>query len=277
MRYICVTVLHQETAMTKIQLTPQLRPRNALHRTNISLAQTRWKASPESLVLLKELTAKYKLSIRLGELTLLNGNWYLTHAGLLRLAIRKRCKGIRVAPLAEFCSAESSRWVFEAVVYDRNGSGFYGVGDADPSNTSMLVRGAEMRIAETRAVNRALRKALGIGLCTVEELNGGPSGLDAKPVPDQFVEVEKNKLVSIPGHRVPLLRDRLNQLIQEYNLDAELVKRYAADFCGTGHLRDASRELVVDFIQTLAESAAVNRQTLIKKLESYSDTKEVSA
>jgi hypothetical protein len=34
-----------------------------------------------------------------------------------------------------------------------------GYGDANPSNVSPLVRGAEMRIAETRAVNRALRKA----------------------------------------------------------------------------------------------------------------------
>ena len=49
-----------------------------------------------------------------------------------------------------------------------------GYGDADPSNVSALVRGAEMRVAETRAVNRALRKAYGIGLCSVEELGWTP-------------------------------------------------------------------------------------------------------
>ncbi len=48
--------------------------------------------------------------------------------------------------------------------------GFVGYGDADPSNVSLLVHGAEMRVAETRAVNRALRKAYGIGICSVEEL-----------------------------------------------------------------------------------------------------------
>ena len=47
--------------------------------------------------------------------------------------------------------------------------GFVGYGDADPSNVSSLVRGAEMRIAETRAVNRALRKAYGTGTCSVEQ------------------------------------------------------------------------------------------------------------
>ena len=73
----------------------------------------------------------------------------------------------------------ASRWVFKATVYKSAGSeGFVGYGDADPSNVSPLVRGAEMRVAETRAVNRALRKAYGIGICSVEELgclSGVPS------------------------------------------------------------------------------------------------------
>jgi HNH endonuclease len=48
--------------------------------------------------------------------------------------------------------------------------GFIGYGDAHPSNVSPLMHGAEMRVAETRAVSRALRKAYGIGICSVEEL-----------------------------------------------------------------------------------------------------------
>jgi hypothetical protein len=39
-----------------------------------------------------------------------------------------------------------------------------------PSNVSALVHGAGMRVAETRAVDRALRKAYGIGMCSVEEI-----------------------------------------------------------------------------------------------------------
>ena len=42
---------------------------------------------------------------------------------------------------------------------------FEGYGDADPSNVSALVRGAELRMAETRAVHRALRKAFAIPAC----------------------------------------------------------------------------------------------------------------
>src|SRR5438445_7285803 len=48
-----------------------------------------------------------------------------------------------------------------------------------PPTSLPLVRGAEMRVAETRAVNRALRKAYGIGLCSVEEL--GSAADSAQP------------------------------------------------------------------------------------------------
>src|SRR4029077_2585606 len=62
-------------------------------------------------------------------------------------------------------------WVFKATVYKSPRSqGFVGYGDADPSNVSSQVHGAEMRVTETCAVNRALRKTYGIGLCSVEEL-----------------------------------------------------------------------------------------------------------
>lgn len=57
---------------------------------------------------------------------------------------------------------------------DTQTKGFVGYGDAGPSNTSSVVRGAEIRVAETRTVNRAMRKAYGIGLSSVEELGSYP-------------------------------------------------------------------------------------------------------
>ncbi len=57
-----------------------------------------------------------------------------------------------------------------------------------PLTSPQLVRGAEMRVAETRAVNRALRKAYGIGLCSVEELgslsDGSSSLRESDPLPE---------------------------------------------------------------------------------------------
>ena len=106
---------------------------------------------------------------------LIEGRWYVTHAGLLRIADRRRCIGIESSIQSDLSDPNANHWVFRANVYKARGRrGFSGYGDADPSNVSPLVRGAEMRVAETRAVNRALRKAYGIGLCSVEELGWSP-------------------------------------------------------------------------------------------------------
>src|SRR5579862_3520363 len=144
---------------------------------NLNLAKSTWGRLPRNARLgLEELTARYSLSVALGDIQFLDGRWYVTHAGLLRLATRDRCNGIRVLRMRELCEPAANRWVFRATVYKSPHSrGFVGYGDADPSNVSSLVHGAEMRVAETRAVNRALRKAYGIGLCSVEELGSAPS------------------------------------------------------------------------------------------------------
>ena len=44
---------------------------------------------------LQELTENYRLSIAAEDLQLLGGVWYITHAGLLRIACRRRCTGVR--------------------------------------------------------------------------------------------------------------------------------------------------------------------------------------
>jgi len=152
--------------------------------------------------------------------------------------------------------------------------GFEGYGDADPSNVSPLVHGAEMRVAETRAVNRALRKAYGIGICSVEEI-GSFSAANAavsssKKIPPQPV----NGHPPINGSRV---RDRLCQLILQHQLDPNLVKAYAIDYCGTKALRDATREQLENFVTELADSAVKDRNALLCQLNSYMGNKEGAA
>jgi hypothetical protein len=119
------------------------------------------------------------------------------------------------------------RWVSKAIVYNSGLSkGFVGYGDADPSNVSSLVHGAEMRVAETRAVNRALRKAYGIGLCSVEELGWAPRSFDFGSSKQDKVSTNANNNQSSQLR----LRDQLCLLIRRHRLDAGLVKAFAADF-----------------------------------------------
>jgi hypothetical protein len=247
-----------------------------LIRSNLRVARGIWGKLPEMrLNELKSLTGKYSLCVALGDIQLLDEHWYITHAGLLRLAERRHCAGIRVQQVRQFCDPAARRWVFRAIIYKNvTSKGFSGHGDADPSNTSPLVRGAEMRVAETRAVNRALRKAYGIGLCSVEELGwltGSPGGgkdqtQPANPPPGNG-----------SSNGQPKLRDRLCVLIRQYNLNPTLLKAYATDFCGTQTLREANRELVESFISHLSKSAQENREALICKLNSYAQPAEAKS
>jgi hypothetical protein len=241
-------------------------------RRHFKNARAIWGAlSRTSMTTLRQLLERFQLDVAAGDLQLLDGRWYITHSGLLRIANRRKCLGIHATLQTKHCDALSSRWVFRATVYkSSNSRGFDGYGDADPSNVSSLVRGAEMRIAETRAVNRALRKAYGIGLCSVEELGWAPKSGPAQPS-------AKPSNGNGTGHSngQPRLRDQLCLLIRQYNLDPNLVKAYAAEFCGTETIKDASRDMVESFVSHLAASAKEDRDGLNCKLNSFAPTGEI--
>ena len=136
------------------------------------------------------------------------------------------------------------------------------------------MHGAELRIAETRAVNRALRKAYGIGLCSVEELGAFSSQpRPSTPTPTKG-SYSSNGSSNGSGNGQPRLRDQLCLVIRQFNLDPNLVKAYAADFCGTEALSGASRELVESFVSHLSSAAKENRDALVCKLNSFAQPAE---
>ena len=246
-----------------------------LVRENSAIAKRKWpeQTNRTCIRLLETLTRSFRFSIASGDLLLLNNGWYVTHTGLLRLARRRRCTGIHVEPVPDFSSPATSRWAFKAIVFkSQTCKGFAGYGDADPSNVSDLVRGAEMRVAETRAVNRALRKAYGIGICSVEEIGSftdlPTSSRESKKFPPQPAN---------GNYGGPTVRDRLCQLIRQHQLDPNLVKAYAVDFCGTKTLREASREQVENFVAHLADWAEKDRNALLCQLNSYLGSKAGAA
>jgi len=229
--------------------------------------------SDTAVHMLKELLRRHSISVMHGDVKFLEGGWYVSHSGLLNLAQRRRCAGIHVRPVLQSSDPSRSRWVFKATVFkSRACRGFVGYGDADPSNVSPSVHGAEMRVAETRAVNRALRKAYGIGICSVEELGssaGSPgSARESKKLPPQPAN---------GNYGGPKVRDRLCQLIRQHGLDPTLVKAYAVDFCGTKALREATREQVENFVQHVADWAQKDRDALLCQLNSYLGSKEGAA
>ncbi len=241
----------------------------SLMRENSSTAKSTWptRTNKSRMRILRLLTQNYRFSVAFGDLLLLENGWYVTNTGLLRLARRRRCIGMHVEPVTEFSEPSAARWAFKATVYKSpDCKGFVGYGDGDPSNVSFLVHGAEMRVAETRAVNRALRKAYGIGICSVEEL-----GTSAEP---RKTSAEPKKLAPRPANGngnngSPKVRDRLCQIIRQHQLEPNLVKAYAVDFCGTQTLREATREQVEKFVAHLADWAEKDRNALLCQLNSY--------
>jgi len=73
------------------------------------------------------LTEDFALSVSAGDVILLQSNWYVTHAGLLRIAKRNRCSGMRVQFIQELSDTAAHRFAFEATVFkSKTCQGFVG-------------------------------------------------------------------------------------------------------------------------------------------------------
>src|SRR2546425_5072749 len=104
----------------------------------------------------------------------------------------------------------------------------------------------------------------GIGICSVEEIGS--------LVETPQASGESKKLPSQPAngnYGGPKVRDRLCQIIRQHQLDPNLVKSYATDFCGVKALREAKREQVEAFVVHLADWAEKDRNALLCQLNSY--------
>lgn len=99
----------------------------------------------------------------------LGGKTYVTQAGLLNEATKKGLKSIETEML-EFKDQEIA--VVKSKVTMKDGSTFTGYGDATKENVNSMIVKHLLRMAETRATNRALRLATNIGVTSIEELGG---------------------------------------------------------------------------------------------------------
>ena len=97
----------------------------------------------------------------------LHGKQYITHEGLLSLAHEAGLKAISTNLISY--QGVGKEAVVRATAEGEKGT-YTGLGDASPQNVGKNIATATLRMAETRAVNRALRAYLGIGMTTFEEM-----------------------------------------------------------------------------------------------------------
>jgi len=89
--------------------------------------------------------------------------------GLLSLAHDEELRSIRTRIVELPTSTNGQRAVVRALVRTKRGV-FTGTGDATPDNVNHEVSGHIIRVAESRAIARALRLAVNIGEVAIEEL-----------------------------------------------------------------------------------------------------------
>lgn len=103
----------------------------------------------------------------------LQGREFVTYEGLLDAAHRQGLQEIRTT-LVQVPGPQTDHTaiVLAEVTLLKDGERrtFTGIGDANPRNTSRNVALHLLRMAETRAKARALRDAINVGMCSVEEL-----------------------------------------------------------------------------------------------------------
>jgi hypothetical protein len=136
-----------------------MRPTEKTDRS-IRMARQIWpNLSRETLRRLREIATQDHFSVGAGDLIFLNNGWYVTHTGLIRLAARRRCRGIEVQAIPEFSDALNRRYAFKATVHTSGqGPGFVGYGDADPSNVSDLVKSYATEFCGVKTLREATRE-----------------------------------------------------------------------------------------------------------------------
>ncbi len=92
----------------------------SFHRRNRKLACHIWNLKPNNplLITLKQLSQEFGLSVLAGHLILLQTHWYVTHAGLLNIAQRNRCRGIQTQFVPGLSDTISRRFAFKATVFN---------------------------------------------------------------------------------------------------------------------------------------------------------------
>ena len=105
---------------------------------------------------------------------------FVKFEGLLDLAHRQGLKGVETELIQAPMEGNNYMAIIQARVTTERGT-FSGIGDATPKNVNGRIAPHIVRMAETRAVARALRLACNIGMCSVEELGDFGTQAETRP------------------------------------------------------------------------------------------------
>jgi len=170
---------------------------------------------------------------------------------LLDLARRLHVNGLHTEPVPSLSVPQQRRFVFRAVIFTSSKcKGFVGFGEADPSTIPPELRGCELRVAETRAISRALRRASSLAA------RGKDGTTEARP-----------RL----GAAKPV-RERFQHLAKSLGITPDLLKAYAQVYCETQSLRAAGPERLTSFLDHIEDQARRDRGRLLTLIAQHAPT-----
>ena len=149
----------------------------------------------------------------------LQGKDFVLFEGLLNEAHTKGLHSISTS----LERMEGGQVIFKAVVEIKSPEdpnivkSFTGWGDADDQNVGSQVAKHKFRMAETRAIARALRFATNIGMCSVDEM-----GNDDSPTPNKVVSPKVNNQLSDSVNTPLVCNDcdaKISQKVADYSVN----------------------------------------------------------
>lgn len=120
------------------------------------------------------------IEIKNKEGTVIERKEVVSAKGLLHLAHKERLSKIRTT-VVQSPSKENGETAIVVVLVVTQRGAFTALGDANPRNVNARIAPHFIRMAETRALARALRSALDISAVAIEELEDEVSFADGKP------------------------------------------------------------------------------------------------
>lgn len=211
----------------------------------------------------------------------------IAYKGLLSVAHDEGLKFVKTEIVQVPSDDNAKTAIVRAVVRTRRGI-FSGIGDANPANVNRRIAPHVIRMAETRAVARALRLAVNIGEVALEELgddfavesdtprapsgsdrgergaNGGrpPNGGNGKPTPEPYRGRDNN-----PRDAAPDDRRAMSDMQKKY------LFRLAYDL---GETRESARNRVLDALglERLEQATRVDASRAIDALSRELESKK---
>ncbi len=189
----------------------------------------------------------------------------ISYAGLLALAHEERLTEITTAIAQLPSEANGQTAVVTATTRTAKGT-FTGIGDANPRNVNPRIAPHIIRMAETRAVARALRSALNVGTIAMEEL-GDESDLSANdnaqtpapapaaapaPAPIPITTARRSE----SSRATDAQRKFLYRLLQQRGIEGDAARVFIQRELGAESVADAPKHAVSSLIDRLQQGPA---------------------